>query len=77
MGVSKVTDKFQVTIPKDVRDSLGLRPGEEVIVEQAPGGAILLKRFETVKDPLSVLVGKKPYPRHIPTKELEEISENR
>lgn len=72
-----MTDKFQVTIPKEVRESLGLRPGEEVIVEEAPGGAILVRRFETAKDPLSILVGKKPYPRHIPVQELEEISENR
>ncbi len=77
MGVSRVTDKFQVTIPKDVREALGLRPGEEVIVETGPKGRIIVKRFPTVKDPLSTLIGKKPYPRHIPIDELEEIAETR
>ncbi len=78
MGVSKVTDKFQVTIPIDVRKSVGLRPGEEVTVEEAPGGAIIVKRFETVKDPLTVLIAKKPrFRRRIPVEELEEMSENR
>lgn len=77
MGVSRVTDKFQVTIPKDVREALGLKPGEEVVVETGPGGRIIVKRFPTSKDPLGVLVGKKPYPRHVPVEELEEKMETR
>ena len=77
MGVSKVTDKFQVTIPKDVREALGLKAGEEVIVETGPGGRIVVKRFPTSKDPLKVLVGRKPYPRHVPVEELEEKLESR
>jgi len=77
VGVSRVTDKFQVTIPKDVREALGLKPGEEVTVETGPGGRIVLKRFPTKKDPLKILVGKKPYPRHIPIQELEDKLENR
>lgn len=77
MGVSRVTDKFQVTIPKDVREALGLKPGEEVMVETGPGGRIVVKRFPTSKDPLRVLVGKKPYPRHVPIEELEEKLETR
>ncbi len=77
MGVSKVTDKFQVTIPKDVREALGLKPGEEVVVETGQGGRIVVKRFPTFKDPLKVLVGKKPYPRHVPIEELEEKLETR
>jgi len=78
MGVSRVTDKFQVTIPKDVRESVGLRPGEEVTVEGAPGGAIIVKRFETVKDPLTVLIGKRPlFRKPLGSEKLEELSEER
>lgn len=77
LGVSKVTDKFQVTIPKDVRETLGLRPGEEVIVETGPGGRIVVKRYPTSKDPLKTLIGRKPYPRHVPINELEEKMETR
>lgn len=77
MGVSRVTDKFQVTIPKDVREALGLRPGEEVVVETGSAGRIIVKRFPTSKDPLKVLIGKRPYPRHVPIAELEEKLEAR
>ncbi len=78
MGVSRVTDKFQVTIPKDVRESIGLRPGEQVSVEGAPGGAIIVKRFQTVKDPLSVLIGKRPrFRKAFSVQKLEEMSEDR
>jgi AbrB family looped-hinge helix DNA binding protein len=78
MRVSRVTDKFQVTIPKDVRDSIGLRPGERVMVEQAPGGTIVVKRFKTVKDPLNVLLGKKSiFRKSISQNKLEEMMEQR
>src|SRR5436853_130925 len=78
MGVSRVTDKFQVTIPKDVRESVGLRPGEQVTVEGAPGGAIIVKRFETVKDPLTVLIGKRPlFRKPLSSEKLEDLSEER
>ena len=77
MGISKVTDKYQVTIPKDVREELGLRPGEEVIVETGAKGHIVVKRFRSIKDPMSVLAGKKTHPRHIPIEELEEKMESR
>ena len=77
MGVSRVTDKFQVTIPKDVREALGLKPGEEVVVETGSGGRIIVKRFPTSKDPLKALIGKKPYHRHVPIGELEERLEAR
>src|SRR5437870_12296970 len=78
VGVSRVTDKFQVTIRKDVRESVGLRPGEEVTVEGAPGGAIIVKRFETVKDPVAVLIGERPLFRKLLRSEmLEELSVSR
>ncbi len=72
-----MTEKFQVTIPKDVREALGLRPGEEVMIETGSRGRIIVKRFPISKDPMSVLVGKKSYGRHVPIDELEEKMETR
>jgi AbrB family looped-hinge helix DNA binding protein len=41
MGVTKITDKGRMTIPKDVRDGLGLQPGDLVVVTMDGGHAIL------------------------------------
>jgi AbrB family looped-hinge helix DNA binding protein len=39
---STVTRKGQVTIPKPVRDLLGIRPGTEVSFDLAPDGRVVL-----------------------------------
>ena len=39
---SRVTRKGQVTIPKRVRDHLGIEPGSVVDFEWAPDGRVLL-----------------------------------
>ena len=54
---SRVTRKGQVTIPKRVRDHLGIEPGSIVEFEVAPDGRIVLvkqgvpqpSRFERVR----------------------------
>ncbi|TAK35694.1 MAG: AbrB/MazE/SpoVT family DNA-binding domain-containing protein [Chloroflexota bacterium] len=39
-----ITSKGQVTLPKEIRDALGLRPGTEVEFELREGQVILHKR---------------------------------
>jgi antitoxin PrlF len=39
---TRVTTKGQVTIPKPVRDRLGIMPGDAVAFELAPDGRIVL-----------------------------------
>jgi antitoxin PrlF len=41
---TKVTSKGQVTIPKPVRDHLGIVPGSEVEFRSAPDGSIVVER---------------------------------
>jgi len=77
MARSRVTSKFQLTIPKEIREKIGLRPGEIVIIESIDENNILIRRLRRVKDPLRFLIGEKPYPRHIPIEELEEKAEAR
>ena len=77
MARSRVTSKFQLTIPKEVRERVGLKPGEIVIVESIGEDKILIRRFRRVKEPLRFLIGKEPYPRHVPIEELEEKIETR
>lgn len=40
----RLTVKSQVTIPKDVRAALGVRPGDLVKFERAPDGRIVLAK---------------------------------
>lgn len=57
--MSTVSSKGQVTVPKAMRDALGLRPGSEVVFDLSPDGAVLLRgktpptaagdRFEAVR----------------------------
>jgi AbrB family looped-hinge helix DNA binding protein len=72
-----VTTKYQVTIPKTVREKAGVRPGETVSVEALSEDEILLKRSPRVSDPLSVLIGRKVYPRRVPVEELETKIESK
>ena len=46
MSITKVSSKGQITIPKEIRDELDLKPGTRVILE-AVGGQAILKPLET------------------------------
>jgi antitoxin PrlF len=41
-----VTRKGQVTIPKPVRDHLGIRPGSQVAFRRAVDGSIVIERAD-------------------------------
>lgn len=45
-----VTVKGQVTIPKPVRDHLGLAPGDRVEFEVDPDGAVQIRKAEAKPD---------------------------
>jgi len=77
MPKTKITSKFQITIPKEVRDKVNVKPGEIVIVESLNEEEIIIRRFRRVKEPLKVLIGKKVSDRHVPIEELEEKIEMR
>lgn len=48
--MSKVTDKFQITIPPEVRTSLNIMPGVDVGFEEDKGRFYLVKNPK--KDPI-------------------------
>ncbi|MBI5101404.1 MAG: AbrB/MazE/SpoVT family DNA-binding domain-containing protein [Nitrospirae bacterium] len=56
MIVAKVTSKGQVTIPKKVRDRLGVHPGEDVGFEEKEGVVVISKAV--TKSPFDKWVGK-------------------
>jgi antitoxin PrlF len=51
---TNITSKGQVTVPKPVRDYLGLKPGVAVTFEQLPSGEVVLRAAKRgVKPPRS------------------------
>ncbi len=48
---TKVTSKGQVTIPKAVRDHLGIVPGSEVTFRRAPDGSIVIEKSDGTRQP--------------------------
>lgn len=46
-----VTSKGQVTIPKPVRDLLGIKPGNRVDFERAPDGRVVLVKVDGKQRP--------------------------
>jgi len=45
MQTSRLSSKGQVTIPKEIREAIGLEPGN-LIVYEVQNGAVVLKRIE-------------------------------
>jgi AbrB family looped-hinge helix DNA binding protein len=72
-----VTEKFQITIPKEVRRGMDLRPGEKVIVVRRDIDSLLVQRYKKIRQPLKHLIGKRRYPRRVSIQELEEKIEAR
>jgi antitoxin PrlF len=46
-----VTSKGQVTIPKPVRDHLGIGPGSRVSFRRAPDGSIIIEKADGTRQP--------------------------
>ena len=67
---ARLTSKGQLTIPKDVRDALGLRAGDRVFFTVRDGAAVLAK----VPDFLE-LAGSVPVPPELSGKSWTEIRE--
>jgi len=52
--VSKLTSAGQLTVPKKVREKLGLGPSSLVVLEEL-GDIVLLRRFEADEETLQLL----------------------
>jgi AbrB family looped-hinge helix DNA binding protein len=49
MGIVKLSSKFQVVIPRDVREKLDLKPGQKIVVIEK-GGVLHLIPQKPVKE---------------------------
>jgi AbrB family looped-hinge helix DNA binding protein len=56
---TKVTSNGRVTVPKRVRDYLGIEPGSEVAFRRAADGSVIIERADGTRPPsrLAKLVG--------------------
>jgi antitoxin PrlF len=56
---TKVTSNGRVTVPKRIRDYLGIEPGSEVAFRRAADGSIVIERADGTRPPsrLAKLVG--------------------
>lgn len=70
MSEAKMTSKGQITLPKDIRDRLGLRQGDRVRFIVEDDGRV---RLLPAKRDISELVGILPKPKR--SYSLEEIDE--
>lgn len=52
---TRVSERGQVTIPKQVRDRLGIRPGQVLTVREERGRVVMSKAV--VEDPLESVTG--------------------
>ena len=52
---AKITSKGQVTIPKEIREKVGLEPGDEVSFEEKDGVVYIRKEIE--KSPFDKWMG--------------------
>lgn len=44
-----ITSKGQVTIPKDIRDKLGLKPGDRALFRTKKSGEVVIERPMTIE----------------------------
>ena len=70
MSEARMTSKGQITVPKDVRLKLNLKPGDRVLFIVEDGGVV---RLRAANKDISSLVGILPRPKRAAT--LEEIEE--
>ena len=70
MTEARMTSKGQITVPKDVRLKLNLKPGDRVLFLVEDDGAV---RIRAANKDISSLIGILPRPKRAAT--LEEIEE--
>jgi antitoxin PrlF len=70
MILGTITAKGQTTVPKDVRDKLGLRPGDQVYWVIEDGRAVLRPKNKSAMDVAGIFHDPKRRPLNID--ELEE-----
>jgi AbrB family looped-hinge helix DNA binding protein len=76
--LQKIGNSIRAAIPKEVADSLGLKPGEEMVVDATQDTVLLKKRrVKNLSDLYGVLRRAEDKVEHWPTQKKSRISGNR
>lgn len=67
----RVTTKGQVTIPKEIRERMGIQPGDEVTFEETDSG------YEIRKDEPTTADGEDPFEKYRGSAETDEMMPER
>lgn len=67
----RITTKGQVTIPKEIRDALGIEPGDEVAFEETDAGYTIRKEAATTAE------GDDPFEKYRGSAERDETMPER
>lgn len=67
----RVTTKGQVTIPKEIRDALGIEPGDEITFKDVASGYKIQKKEPTTAD------GDDPFEKYRGSAERDETMPDR
>lgn len=59
IGISKVGEKGQIVIPKEVRDMFDIKPGDSLIVLSDKKKGIALLKSEVIEDVTNNILGGK------------------
>jgi antitoxin PrlF len=73
---TRITTKGQVTLPKEVRDAVGLKPGDVVDVRATASGGVYIEKpgaARSYRERLNALAERRPI-RDITTDEFMEAS---
>lgn len=71
MAIATMTSKGQITVPKEVRDTLRLEPGDKVMFVALPNGrATIVPRNRSIEELFGLL-----YDPDIPPMTIEEMNE--
>ena len=76
MATSTVTVKGQVTLPKDIRDAAGIKPGDKVVIRLNAAGTVTIghpDKASAYEEKLRALA-KRRIIRGITTDEIMEMS---
>ena len=74
--MARITLKGQVTLPRKVRDAVGLKPGDEVDVRATASGGVYIEKpgaSQRYRERIDALVKRRPI-RGITTDEFMEAS---